>query len=352
MNLTDIPTISFVVASLNEETTIEPCVRSLLNQRYPAGLIQVAVVDGGSTDRTREIVTGLAREDSRVRLLDNPARTAPHAFNIGIAGTTGALVSLQSAHGTADADYATVLVASFNNTDAALVGGRVVTAPADRPTPMSEAIARAMSSPLGVGSARFRHSDRPGWVDTAYPGAYRRELFDRIGGFDESLVRNQDDELHLRARRAGYPMWFEPRLRSTYRPRQRLPQLWNQYSQYGWWRSATLIKHRQVTSLRHIVPAALVAGLTGAPIVAATLPDRRHRRLLRLLWSGGAGAWLAVLVTAGVRERGASPRVALRVPAAVACLHIAYGVGFWRGLPHWIRRRKVYAGASHPRGTS
>lgn len=348
----DGPTISFVVAARNEETTIESCVRSLLSQHYPADRIQVAVVDGRSTDNTREIVADLAREDSRVQLLDNPERTAPYAFNIGIAGTTGALISLQSAHGTASTDYASVLVSAFQNTGAALVGGRVVTVPGDRATPMGAAIARAMSSPLGIGSARFRYSERAGWVDTAYPGAYRRELFDRIGGFDESLVRNQDDELHLRARRAGYPMWFEPQLRSTYRPRPRLTALWSQYSQYGWWRSVTLLKHWRVTSPRHLVPAALVAGLTGAPLLAAIVPRPRYRRWLRLLWSGGLGAWLAILFTAAVRERGGPPQIMMRVPAAVACLHVAYGVGFWRGLLHWPRRGSVPLRASRSRGES
>jgi GT2 family glycosyltransferase len=333
------PAISFVVATLNEEHTIEDCLRSLLGQHYPADRIEVAVVDGGSTDRTREVVKRMMSGDRRIQLLHNPGRTAPHAFNIGVAHTSGGLISLQSAHGTASADYAAVLASAFQNSGASLVGGRVHAEPALDSAAMGEAIARATSSPLGVGSARFHYSEKPGWVDTAYPGAYRRELFGEIGGFDESLVRNQDDELHLRARLAGYPMWFEPRLHSLYRPRSRLGPLWGQYFEYGWWRSKTLVKHRRVASPRHLVPAVLVAGLTACPVLAVALPIRR--RQLGQLWAGGVVAWLSVLLAAGVRERASSLRVATRVPAAVACLHVAYGVGFWRGLLHWAGRGRT-----------
>jgi GT2 family glycosyltransferase len=333
----DQPTISFVVAALNEEQTIESCVRSLLDQHYPADRIEVAVVDGGSADRTREIVARMADGDPRVRLLHNPAGIAPRAFNIGVARTGGRLISLQSAHGAAGQDYAEVLASAFAKSGAALVGGRVEARTASGASSMAEAIARAMSSPLGVGSARYHYSDEPGWVDTAYPGAYRRELFDEIGGFDESLVRNQDDELHFRARLAGHRMWYEPGLRSVYLPRRTLAALWRQYFDYGWWRSVTLVKHRRVASWRHLVPATLVAGLAAGPLLASVTP--RRRRTVARAWSGGVAAWLAVLVVSGTRERTGPAHIAPRVPVAVGCLHLAYGAGFWRGLLDQAGRR-------------
>jgi succinoglycan biosynthesis protein ExoA len=329
------PTISFVVAALNEEATIGECVWSLLEQDYPAERIQVAVVDGGSTDRTREIVAGIAATDPRVQLLDNPARIAASAFNIGVAATTGELVSLASAHSRTDPDYASVLAETFRMSGAALVGGRDDAVPGGAGA-MAQAIARAASSPLGLGSAKHHYSSKAGWVDTAYPGAYRRELFAEIGGFDESLVRNQDDELHLRARLAGHRMWFEPRLRSRCQTRGTLRHLWRQYFQYGWWRAITVRKHRRVVSPRHVAPAALVAGLVAGPVLAAA----GRRRALLGLWAGGAGAWAGLLALAGWRERGAPHEVARRVPVAVACLHLAYGAGFWSGVAHLLRRFK------------
>jgi len=330
----DLPTLTFVVATLNEEDGIEACVRSLLEQRYPPNKIEVCVVDGGSSDRTRSIVAEVAAHDDRVSLHDNPRIIAANAFNIGIKATQGALISLVSAHSRTDPDYAVMLAEAFQNSGADLVGGRKV-ADVDETDAMGAAIACATSSPLGVGSARYHYSETAGWVDTAFPGAYRRELFDRIGGFDESLVRNQDDELHLRAQLAGYPMWFEPRLRSTYRPRRTLKALWQQQYEYGWWKTVTILKHRRVASARHLAPATLVIGLASGPVLSAAGP---YRRLLLTAWATGVGAWAIVLAAAGWRERDTGLDVAVRVPAAVACLHVSYGVGFCRGIAHQVRR--------------
>ena len=326
--MSTLPDIAFIVATYNEEGAIEACVRSLLEQRYPVDRIEVVVIDGGSTDRTRERVRALAAADPRVRLLHNPATIAASAFNIGVAATTAGLISLVSAHSVTEPDYAVVLADAFETSGAQLVGGRMEAAVAEGATPTAEAIVRATSSPLGLGSAKFHYSETPGWVDTAFPGAYRRELFAKIGPFDEGLVRNQDDDLHLRARLAGHPMWFDPRLRSTYRPRRTFGALWSQYYQYGWWRAVTIRKHRRVASVRHLVPAALVAGIAAGPVLAAA--GRRYRRPVGATWAGGVLAWAAVLALAGWRERGA-PGVAVRMPGAVGCLHLAYGVGVWSG---------------------
>ncbi|WP_433788354.1 glycosyltransferase family 2 protein [Actinomycetospora sp. CA-101289] len=321
--------MAFVVATLNEERSVEHCVRSLLTQDYRDGAIEVVVVDGGSTDRTRSIVSSLTAEDPRVRLVSNPGRIAASAFNLGIEHTTAELISLVSGHGSADPDYARTLVETFTSTGAALVGGRMVAEADPADGPMAQAIARAMGSPLGQGPSYQHYGERAGWVDTAFPGAYRRDLIDEIGGFDEALVRNQDDELHLRARLAGYPMWFEPRLRSRYRPRADLRSLWSQYHQYGWWRWATLRKHGRVASFRHLIPAALVAGLAGGPALAVAVP---RSRLVAGAWAGGALSWLALLVVAGWAERDHGTHVAARVPVAMGCLHLAYGAGFWRAV--------------------
>jgi succinoglycan biosynthesis protein ExoA len=330
----DLPTIAFVVATLDEEQSIEECVHSLLDQDYPPEKIEVCVVDGGSRDRTRSIVAGLATADPRVHLHHNPRRIAGAAFNIGVETTRGELVGLVSAHSRTDSGFAAVLAEAFRTSGAALVGGRKVAEPVRPASSTATAIARATSSPLGLGSARYHYSEKPGWVDTAFPGAYRRELFSEIGGFDESLVRNQDDELHLRARLAGHAMWFDPRLRSSYQPRRTLRALYRQYYEYGWWRTATIVKHRRIASLRHLAPAALVAGLAAGPGV---LIAGSRARLLSRAWPAGVAAWISLLAVAGWRERDAGGGVSVRVAAAVACVHLAYGIGMWRGAVDRVR---------------
>ena len=326
------PLVSFVVATWQEAAFIGPCLGRLLDQDLDAG-IEVLVVDGGSTDGTRELVEEVAARDGRVTVLDNPARVAPAAFNLGIAASRGRFVSLIGAHSLPQLDYASRLVRDFEESGAWVVGGRAVSQPAVD-GPVAAGIARAMASPLGVGGATFRLSDQPGWADTGFPGAYRRALFERIGTFDETLVRNQDDDLHLRARLAGHRLWYDPALATVYHPRSTFKGLWRQYEDYGFWRWATLRKHRRLASPRQAAPGALVAGLVGGAAICL------HRSRLRVLWVSGVSAWVVVLVAAGRRERrsGADAATAVSAAAAVGAMHLAYGAGFWRGAGHQVRR--------------
>jgi GT2 family glycosyltransferase len=322
-----LPVIGFIVATLNEATTIERCIESILNQDYPADLIRVAVIDGGSADDTVRIVSNIARDDSRVRLFDNPKRIAASAFNIGIRESEGDIVSLVSAHSTLSKDYARILAEAFAETDALLVGGRIQTEAITR-TPTADGIARAVSSPYGVGNAKFHFSDKPGWVDTAFPGAYRRHLLDEIGYFDEDLIRNQDDELHYRARAAGYGMWYDPRLLSSYFPRTSYRALATQYYQYGYWRAATVLKHRRIASPRHLVPGAFI----GMAIVGLLMsPRSRLVKKTTVMMNVAYGCFIGLGATREIR-RGASSQVATATGTALAILHISYGAGFWVGM--------------------
>lgn len=317
------PSIGFVVATLNEEDHVAACLASLLAQDYPPDLIQVAVVDGGSTDRTRAVVEAIAAEDARVELLENPRRIAAAAFNIGIGATTADIVSLVSAHSALDLGYARTLAAAFEHSGATLVGGRMVAEPTGA-DPTADAIRRATSSPFGLGNATFHFGEDAGWVDTAFPGAYRRSLLEELGGFDEALVRNQDDDLHFRAAQRGHRMWFDPALRSYYRPRTTLRGVWDQYFDYGVWRAATLRKHHRFAAARHAAPPLLVLGLV-TPIPLLWLTP------VRWLWGAEIVAYCGFVAVGALRERVPLP-VQVRVACAIAALHIAYGSGFWVGL--------------------
>jgi succinoglycan biosynthesis protein ExoA len=319
-----LPSISFIVPARDEEHHLATCVGSLLSQDYPSELIEVLIVDGASADRTREIAEAFARRDGRVRVLDNPDRITAAAFNQGLAAATSDVMSIVSAHSRTDRAFARHVADALRESGAHLVGGRTVSVPAVD-SAMARAICRATSSPIGLGNARHHYADEPGWIDTGYPSAYRRALVDEIGSFDETLIRNQDDEYHLRARRAGFPMWYDPRLQTEYFPRSTLAAVARQYFEYGYWRAFTLAKHGTVASARHLVPAAFVLGVASGPIVA-------RRRGLRILWQAALGAYGALLAAAGAGELRRSPRDEVgRFVVVIAVLHTSYGLGFWRG---------------------
>lgn len=319
-----LPSISFIVPTRDEESHIATCIESLLGQDYPPELIEVLVVDGRSADRTREIVGSYCASDPRVHLLDNPKRTTPVAFNLGMAAAESDVLSIVSAHSRTDKGFARLVASIFESTDAELIGGMSVAVPGTD-TSTARGICRAMGSPFGLGNARYHYAETPGWVDTAYPSAYRRTLVDKIGYFDEELIRNQDDDYHLRASQAGLRMWYDPRLRAEYFSRKTYAALWRQFFDYGYWRAFTAAKHRAVAAPRHLVPGLLVLWLGALPLA---LPSR----VLQRVWGGGVAAYAGFLVFAGAREaRQTAPKDVPRFVAAIAVMHTSYGSGFWKG---------------------
>lgn len=334
--------ITFIVATLDEERFIGPCLDSLLAQDYPADKIRVIVVDGGSVDRTRQIVEGYQARDPRVSLLHNPRKIAAAAFNLALSAMTTDVGSITSAHAETDPSFARSADRAFRESGADLVGGRCVAVVADA-TPTAEAIVLATSSPLGVGGSRHHYSEEPGWVDTAYPSAYRRSLVERIGLFDEELVRNQDDDYHLRAALSGSRMWFDPRLRAEYHPRPTLRTLWWQYFDYGYWRFRTLRKHRRVASARQLAPAALVAGIFAGPVLWKVRPIRR-------IWIAGIEVYLLGLA-AGSFFAADRPGMRHRFASAVMVLHVAYGCGFWASIGSSLIRSVPRLDLPHPKGS-
>jgi glycosyltransferase involved in cell wall biosynthesis len=310
-------TVSCVIPVRNERHAIAAAVRSCLEQRYD-GAIEVIVADGMSSDGTREVIAQLAAADPRVRMVDNPARVTPAALNAAIAASSGEVVVRCDAHAVLPPGYVATAVATLERTGAANVGG-IQHAVGDDVT--SRAIAMAMTSPIGVGDARFRRGGDARPVDTVYLGVFRRDAVDAVGGFDETLVRNQDYELNYRLRTSGGIVWFDPDLVVDYRPRGSLGSLWRQYLEYGKGKRVMLRLHPRSLRWRQLAPPLLVVGLGGS-VAAAAL---------------GAG-WVAAVVpvayglalTGGAvveLTRGGGV-AALLIPAAVATMHVAWGGGF------------------------
>jgi len=320
------PFVTVVVPVRNEIRTIGRCLGALLEQDYPRARTEILVVDGESDDGTPDVVRAHARHAPHVRLLANPGRHAAAAMNVGIAAARGEIVARVDGHALVPPDFLRRTVETLvARPDVACTSGALVTLGRTR---WGRAIAAAMSSPAGVGSARFRTGARaPRLVDTVAFPVYRRETLAELGPFDEELVRNQDDELNLRLTRRGGRILLLPDLRILYYCQGSLRGLARQYFQYGFWKVRVIQKHGAPASWRHLVPAALVAALALAAL-AASVPPLRPVALLVPAAYAAAVAGAAVVVAARRKALLQAPRIA----AALATLHLAYGAGFWTGL--------------------
>jgi glycosyltransferase involved in cell wall biosynthesis len=336
------PTVSIVIPALDEDRAIEGCLQALLAQSYPAELLEIIVVDGGSRDRTREIVRGHVSRDSRVLLLANPGRSTPMGMNIGLRAAKGQLVGLMSAHAEAAIDYLERAVQALRSTGAWAVGGRIQRVAT---TPTARAIAAVTSSPFGVGNAAHNYADHARWVETAFPGLWPKWVFDRIGSFDEELARNQDDELNFRVREAGGRIWYDPSIVVRYESRATYRALFSQYRQYGYWKVRVFQKHPRAARWRHLVPAAWVGLIIVSSAAAAVIPTAAVLSVVSL------GSYGLIIGRASVRLR--QPGLSTgRVLVAFLTLHVGYGMGFWQGLVvHVLARRlagRSAGGRDHP----
>ena len=345
----DTPAVTAVVACRNEVRSIESCVRSLLGQDVPEGDFELIVVDGMSEDGTRDILQKLAQDDSRLRVIDNPQRITPAALNAGIRNARGRYVAFMSAHARYPKDYLrqSMDIAEKLHTDN--VGGAAI---AESSGYVQRAIAAAHHSPFSVGGASWHSTQYEGKAGTVFGGFYRRDVFDRIGMFDEEMVRNQDDELNFRLELAGGLIWQSPAIRSWYQPRSSLGGLFRQYWQYGYWKVRVMQKHGRTPSLRHYVPAAFVLGL-GLPALVAALAALAAAAFHNTALAGlavvaasvaaaGLIAYLVVLAIASITTAAASGWGLLPIlPATFACYHVSYGVGFLQGLVDFGLRRRL-----------
>ena len=326
------PAISIVVPCRNEKDHIEACVRSLLAQEPPSGGFEVIVADGLSDDGTRDTLKRLAKEEPRLRVVDNPARITPCGMNAGIREARGRYIAIMGAHNRYAPDYLRQSVAVLEESGADGVGGAMV---CEATSCLERAIAAAHHSPFAVGGARWRNVDYEGPADTVFGGVYRREVFDQIGLFDEELVRNQDDEFNLRLARAGGKIWQSPRIKSWYRPRGSLRVLFQQYMQYGYWKVRVIQKHRIPASVRHLVPGGFILALSGLPLVAWWWP------LAAWGWLGLIGMYAACSVVASFLTAARQGWALLPLlPLVFACYHFAYGYGFLRGVWDFVLLRR------------
>jgi glycosyltransferase involved in cell wall biosynthesis len=315
--------LSVIVPCRNERAFVDAFLDDVAAQRLPAGWnVEWLVADGDSDDGTRERLDARARVDERLVVVDNPRRIVSTGLNACLARACGEVIARLDVHTTYADDYLVQCLAALERSGADNVGGPWIAA---GDAPMQRAIAAAFQSRWVVGGARSRDAAYEGAAETVYLGCWPRASFERFGGFDEALVRNQDDEHNLRITRGGGRVWQSAAIRSTYRPRAGLMQLFAQQRQYGYWRSVVLRKHGVPASLRQLVPAAFVAALAIALLVS---PWSGRGPLAALL--GAYGLYLAIVSLAVAS--GAGWGLLWRLPLAIAAYHLGYGLGTWQGL--------------------
>jgi glycosyltransferase involved in cell wall biosynthesis len=319
--------VTVILPCRNEVVHIAACLDSIIASAYPAERLEVLVVDGMSDDGTRELIEESAATHPRIRMLDNPGRVVPTALNIGIRAATGDVIVRTDGHVVYPPEYIPRLVGALMEGGADNVGGCLVTLPSDG-TAVAQAIAIAMAHPFGVGNAHFRIGARAArYVDTVPFGCFRRELFDRIGLFDEELVRNQDDEFSHRIIRHGGKVRLIPDVVCYYYARGSLRQASRMFYQYGAFKPLVARKVGRIMTVRQLVPAMFVTGLFGTAIGAFFWPP------LALATAAIVAAYAFGLAACAVPiARSHGLRCALALVVALPVVHLSYGFGFLRGL--------------------
>ena len=307
----------------NEERFIEDSIAAMRGQRFP-GQLEFLVVDGGSTDRTPEIVKALAREDDRIRLLFNPRRTAASGLNVALGHARGRWVARMDAHTEYPEDYLALGVERLQRGGTRWVSGLAV---ASGRGPVSRAVALALRSPLGRGGSRKWIGD-PGsdseWeLDSGvFAGVWERQTVLDYGGWDERWDRNQDSEMAGRFLAKGERLILIPAMGASYVPRDSLSSLARQYLHYGEFRTRTAVRHPHTMRRSHLL----------APAVVATLPFAVIPGPLRGLARLGLGTYLAAVITAAAKSAGEADSIsdaALVAPVLVA-MHFGHGLGALR----------------------
>jgi glycosyltransferase involved in cell wall biosynthesis len=322
------PLVSIIIPCRNEERTIGLLLDALDRQTYPLKRMDIVVSDGFSTDRTRRRIQEFAEAHPQLplRIVDNPGLTAPTALNAGLRAAAGEIILRMDAHAVPDPDYIEQSVRLLEETGCDAVGGAWNVRPG-APGTIARAIAAAVGSPFAAGGVRYRVGGQPGEVDTVPFGAFRREVFDRVGLFNEQVPVNEDYEFFFRIRAAGGRIYFSPEIRSQYFARATLRSLARQYFVYGRQKAAMISFHPRSLRLRQAIPAVFVLSLAALGLGSIVFPP-----LAILL---GAEVVLYAVINAGfsLREglKQKRPALAAVLPWVYACIHLSWGTGFWAG---------------------
>lgn len=319
-----LPLVSIVIPMFNEAGNIERCIESIQRQDYPQKKIEIIVVDGNSGDGSRETVLSLAKKHSNIRLLTNPKRKTPASLNMGIKNANGEVVIILGAHTQIKEDFVSQNMRLMKEKNVKCTGGTQINVGENY---MQRAIGYAMGHPFGLASAPYRYGKKDKFVDTVVYAAYRKELFDEVGYFDEDLFISEDAELNWRIRQAGYEIFYSPKIVSYYYPRKTMGKLINQLFRYGILRVNVIKKHFNAVKLLHLIPPAFALTTMGLLIVGIF----KQVLLIPLAVIWGLYFLLAFFSSAQISsEKGF--RYFVILPILFAVIHLSWGIGFLVGI--------------------
>lgn len=321
--------LNVVIPCRNEKGNIEECVQAIFNAKLPNDCsLQVHIVDGMSDDGTIEIIHNLIKEYPNLKLVENNLQLTPYAFNLGIkAGGVVDFVQIIGARQVLSENYFVEAIRNFQEDNSIwCVGGNVNNVYLNN---KAEIIANAMSTTFGMGLGNFRTLSKSDFVDTVGTPMYPYWVFEKIGYFDEDLIRNQDDDYNFRVTSAGGKIYFNSDISLKYYVRATFKGLWRQFFQYGYWKVFVNKKHQAITTMRQLVPPAFVlylilllfTTLLGFKFfLIAAIPLIMYT-LMTLLFSVKAsksiGQFLLTLITFPI-------------------LHISYGLGYIKGMIEFL----------------
>jgi glycosyltransferase involved in cell wall biosynthesis len=319
-----LPLVTVLVPCRNEARFIEACLNSIVHNDYPESQLQVLVIDGQSEDGTEAIIKRFRTEHSCVTLIANPRRITPTALNLGVKAARGDFIVWMSAHSRYDRGYIRSCVEWALRSGADNVGGIIEAEPRED-TVFGRAIVIALAHPFGNGGSKFRTSvGEPVWADTVFGGCYRRDVFARVGLFNESLVRGQDFEFNMRLRQAGLRTLLVPAIRSTYFARSKPLDFLRHNWANGVW-AILPFRYTDVVpvSFRHLVPMLFVGSLTASAALGLFFPFFRLGALVIL----GTYLLATILMSASIAIRERAIGLIFVMPVVFWSLHITYGLG-------------------------
>ena len=325
--------ISFIVPIRNEVQFISKTIQSLLNQKTKTDF-EILIVDGLSIDGTREIIKDFQNNYSNIHLVNNPKRIVPIGFNKAISIAKGEIIIRVDGHATIKSDYIEQCLIAFEKTDADCVGGAIRNYSKGI---FGNSINIAQSSNFGTGGAAFRKKINKGkYVSTLAFGAYKRHVFNEIGGYDEELIRNQDDEFNMRLIQNKGTIWLDPNIQSTYYPRSTLMKFFVQYLQYGFFKIRVMQKRRGFASFRHIIPLLFVSALFISLLLLSLSSISFPLKLILV-------SYVIYLLVATLNAFISSTQNFLSIiilPLSFFSMHFAYGLGSFFGIIYFVNKWK------------